>query len=232
MGHREPRAVSARRPTRPGRLDADRTLTIALGVALALALGAVGFTATRVLTAPGPVAVTVAGQTAAPAAAEPEAIPPDHAEDPAEAVPASAPDAGAGLHAEDPAPPTPARPTGPDPTAGPSGDVSEPAAAIRLTPGDPAGSGCTPGPGPLPDGQWVGHIVSSAGSSIRFDLVCYDSATREVRNDNPVTREVPVGDGATVWCSGAMCVLRDVAADALVLIQVSGDQLRAARILS
>jgi hypothetical protein len=74
------------------------------------------------------------------------------------------------------------------------------------------GSGCTPGDGPLPDGEWFGFVTSRSESSLEFDLACWFSgdaaiqASAEdgeespppndyyVRNTNPATREVPVGD--------------------------------------
>jgi hypothetical protein len=79
-----------------------------------------------------------------------------------------------------------------------------------------SGSGCTPGGGPLPDGEWFGLVTSRADDSIEFDLACWftgDAATQAaaedgeespppndyyVRNANPETREVPVATGAEV----------------------------------
>jgi len=74
------------------------------------------------------------------------------------------------------------------------------------------GSGCTPGDGPLPDGQWFGFVSSMSDESLEFDLACWftgDAAIRAsaedgeespppndyyVRNSNPETREVAVGE--------------------------------------
>ncbi|HET7846592.1 MAG TPA: hypothetical protein VFL72_03805 [Acidimicrobiia bacterium] len=74
------------------------------------------------------------------------------------------------------------------------------------------GSGCTPGEGPLPDGEWFGFVTSRAEESLDFDLACWftgNAATQAaaedgeespppndyyVRNANPDTREVPVGE--------------------------------------
>jgi hypothetical protein len=74
------------------------------------------------------------------------------------------------------------------------------------------GSGCTPGDGPLPDGEWFGFVTSRSENALDFDLACWftgDAATQAaaedgeespppndyyVRNINPVTREVPVGE--------------------------------------
>jgi hypothetical protein len=79
-----------------------------------------------------------------------------------------------------------------------------------------AGSGCTPGDGPLPDGEWFGFVTSRSESSLDFDLACWftgDAATQAaaedgeespppndyyVRNTNPATREVAVGEGVEV----------------------------------
>jgi hypothetical protein len=78
------------------------------------------------------------------------------------------------------------------------------------------GSGCTPGGGPLPDGEWFGLVTSRGDDSIEFDLACWftgDAATQAaaedgeespppndyyVRNANPETRDVPVATGAEV----------------------------------
>jgi hypothetical protein len=34
------------------------------------------------------------------------------------------------------------------------------------------GSGCSPGPGPLPDGEWLGNIAQRRSDEFDFDLVC------------------------------------------------------------
>ena len=34
------------------------------------------------------------------------------------------------------------------------------------------GSGCSPGPGPLPDGEWLGNIAERRTDEIVFDLIC------------------------------------------------------------
>jgi hypothetical protein len=78
------------------------------------------------------------------------------------------------------------------------------------------GSGCTPGGGPLPDGEWFGLVTSRGDDSIEFDLACWftgDGAVQAsaedgeespppndyyVRNANPEIREVPVAPGAEV----------------------------------
>jgi hypothetical protein len=78
------------------------------------------------------------------------------------------------------------------------------------------GSGCTPGGGPLPDGEWYGLVVSRGDDSLEFDLACWFTgdgavlASAEdgeespppndyyVRNANPETRDVPVASDVEV----------------------------------
>jgi hypothetical protein len=80
------------------------------------------------------------------------------------------------------------------------------------------GSGCTPGEGDLPDGEWYGGVVEAEGNTIGFDLACWftgDAAARAaaedgeespppndyyVRNANPSVRTITVGpDVEVVW---------------------------------
>lgn len=79
-----------------------------------------------------------------------------------------------------------------------------------------SGSGCTPGPGALPDGRWFGTIVDADGDTVEFDLACWFSGDAAVlasaedgeespppndyhiRNVNPTVRDVPVGASAAV----------------------------------
>lgn len=84
----------------------------------------------------------------------------------------------------------------------------------------PEGSGCTPGPGDLPDGDWYGEVVDFDETGISFDLACWfsgDAATAAaaedgeespppndyyVRNQNTQTRELDVASSAEVtWYS-------------------------------
>ena len=78
------------------------------------------------------------------------------------------------------------------------------------------GSGCTPGDGPLPDGDWYGIVTSRRNDSLDFDLACWftgDAAVQAsaedgeespppndyyIRNSNPETREVPIGQNIEV----------------------------------
>lgn len=80
--------------------------------------------------------------------------------------------------------------------------------------GGAAGSGCSPGTGPLPDGVWFGYVVAKSATDIDFDLACFyfgDIAYTEgaadgeevnndyyVRNVNPTLRSVPVEPTVTV----------------------------------
>lgn len=80
------------------------------------------------------------------------------------------------------------------------------------------GSGCTPGDGDLPDGEWYGLVASLDPSGIEFDLACWfsgDAAVRAaaedgeespppndyyVRNSNPALRTVEVtGEVGVTW---------------------------------
>jgi hypothetical protein len=80
-------------------------------------------------------------------------------------------------------------------------------------PGDGAeGSGCTPGDGPLPDGEWFGLVTSRSEAQLEFDLACWFTGDADieasaedgeespppndyyVRNTNPATRAVPIGE--------------------------------------
>lgn len=88
-------------------------------------------------------------------------------------------------------------------TAGDTNDLAE-------------GSGCKPGGGPLPDGEWYGLVVSRSDDSLEFDLACWftgDAAVLAaaedgeespppndyyVRNANPETRDVPVASDIEV----------------------------------
>lgn len=75
------------------------------------------------------------------------------------------------------------------------------------------GSGCTPGPGALPDGWWFGSAAATPrpGGSFGFDLACYSfekMADQEhghddvvVTNQNKALRTVPVAGDATLSCS-------------------------------
>jgi hypothetical protein len=91
-------------------------------------------------------------------------------------------------------------------TTAPSGDTNDLA----------NGSGCKPGDGVLPDGDWFGYAMERAAGSLEFDLACWfdgDAAIQAaaedgeespppndyyVRNVNEQTRQVPVGDGVEV----------------------------------
>jgi hypothetical protein len=48
------------------------------------------------------------------------------------------------------------------------------------------GSGCTPGPGELDDGEWFGHVVTGTEAEMEFDLACWftgDAAVRAAAED-------------------------------------------------
>jgi hypothetical protein len=127
-------------------------------------------------------------------------------------------------------PPPPTTPPATTPATTPDGTPSAsppagPAAAptVELVEGDPAGSGCTPGAGVLPDGQWVGYLEAEAGSAqdgVAIDLVCYDSATGTARNDNPALRGIELATEVRATCAGRVCEVADLLGGALVLVVV------------
>lgn len=79
-----------------------------------------------------------------------------------------------------------------------------------------SGSGCTPGPGALPDGTWFGYVSEPTATELEFDLACWFSgagaieATLEdgeespppndyyIRNSSSDTRAIPVSPTVTV----------------------------------
>lgn len=79
-----------------------------------------------------------------------------------------------------------------------------------------SGSGCTPGAGDLPDGEWFGFVTDASAADIDFDLACWFigdaaiAATAEdgeespppndyyVRNTNSALRTLSVADDAGV----------------------------------
>ena len=99
------------------------------------------------------------------------------------------------------------------PTTTPSPATSSTAGSVD---DEAEGSGCTPGDGDLPDGEWYGEVASVSDDEIEFDLACWftgDAAARAaaddgeespppndyyVRNANTTLRNVPVGDEVMV----------------------------------
>jgi hypothetical protein len=80
----------------------------------------------------------------------------------------------------------------------------------------PSGSGCIPGSNTvIPDGIWFGFVLATSGTAITFDMACwfwgdiaYDEGAKDgvevnndyyIRNQNPLTFQVPIGPGATMW---------------------------------
>ncbi len=49
---------------------------------------------------------------------------------------------------------------------------------VPLAGGDADGSGCAPGPGPLPDGIWYGEVTAFEDASLAFNLICRYSGDR------------------------------------------------------
>lgn len=83
---------------------------------------------------------------------------------------------------------------------GPDDGYVEYRADPNLVPPDPlpgsddaAGSGCSPGEGPLPDGVWFGMAEEITSDGIRFDLACFffgDAANEAAAEDG--VEEIPV----------------------------------------
>lgn len=53
------------------------------------------------------------------------------------------------------------------------------------------GSGCTPGPGKLPDGEWFGYVVTTKANEIEFDLACWFSGDAAIRASKEDGQESP-----------------------------------------
>ncbi|HEY6628176.1 MAG TPA: hypothetical protein VI193_04260 [Acidimicrobiia bacterium] len=101
-------------------------------------------------------------------------------------------------------------------TAAPSTTVATGVSTTKVLDDSAEGSGCTPGEGPLPDGDWYGLVTSRGNDALDFDLACWftgDAAVQAsaedgeespppndyyVRNSNPDTREVVVGENIEV----------------------------------
>jgi len=94
-----------------------------------------------------------------------------------------------------------------------STELSPPAPMTGVSDGA-SGSGCSPGPGLLPDGIWFG-LAMERGETIEFDLACLyfgdiawekaaevgEEAPNDVWivNDSSVFRSQPLADGIVVW---------------------------------
>lgn len=96
--------------------------------------------------------------------------------------------------------------------------AAPPTTATTSDPFAAEGSGCTPGPGALPDGEWYGGVREFDDERLGFDLACFyigDAATAAaaedgeespppndyyVRNENEQVRELTVGaDTPVIW---------------------------------
>ncbi|WP_131103355.1 hypothetical protein [Ornithinimicrobium sufpigmenti] len=128
-------------------------------------------------------------------------------EEPTVTGPAGPTDPGAG---EDP---------GEDGSAG--GDPADPPADGLAV---PEGSGCTPGEGPLPDGQWYGEVDGADTAGVQLDLQCFflgEEADRAALEDGEVM--VPVPNGYYVRNTDPAVRTFDVAAGTQVLHYPTGD---------
>lgn len=97
-------------------------------------------------------------------------------------------------------------------TTEPTSTTTTASAATRFVPPDPfvspmataagGGSGCSPGPGALPDGVWFGFVDGTTDTTIEFDLACFRSCDPgsgvRIGNENSNIRTVPVQSNAEV----------------------------------
>lgn len=106
---------------------------------------------------------------------------------------------------------------GPTTTQPPSSTTAAPTTTVAPTTtssspvvDEAEGSGCTPGPGELGEGEWFGYVVTASDSDLDFDLACWftgDAAIRAsaedgeespppndyyIRNDNETIRSLDV----------------------------------------
>jgi hypothetical protein len=143
-----------------------------------------------------------------------------------------------------PAPP-PSPPPSPAPSASP--EVAPPAAVtdvgatvlvsrygrngpeVPLAGGDADGSGCAPGPGPLPDGIWYGEVTAFDDASLAFNLICRYSGDRArahpqyVAGDHVFVDESSLIRTVPVAPQAALSLLADRATpDSQTLVPVAG----------
>lgn len=82
--------------------------------------------------------------------------------------------------------------------------VDAPAYQVAPLPGSGGlyDSGCSPGPGPLPDGIWFGSIKVATTDAVQFDLMCFGPGPEgpgDVSNSSDTLRTVPVLGGAIIF---------------------------------
>jgi len=154
--------------------------------------------------------------TAAPSP-PPSPSPPPPADPPA--VPAPPPDTAPSPDAPKPPveasePPPPPAPTPEQPPRGGlliAQEHGDQGPIGPLTTGQADGSGCTPGPGVLPDGLWFAALVAVPDAGVEFDLLCRYSDERAApftdarfwySNQNPALRVLPIRATATFFLAG------------------------------
>ncbi len=122
----------------------------------------------------------------------------------------------------------------PSTTAPPVSTTSPPAAPSTTTTGPPAtttslvaaggpeGSGCSPGPGDLPDGTWFGFPVEVTETGMEFDLACWFTGEAAIAAADEDGEEFPPND---YYVRNEVDTTRTVAApdDVTVLWYASGD---------
>jgi hypothetical protein len=101
-----------------------------------------------------------------------------------------------------------AAPTATQPTTSTTTDVrytvSGPEYQVASLPGSGGmyGSGCSPGPGTLPDGIWFGALADRSSEAVEFDLMCFGPGSEgpgHVSNNSKALRTVPVTENAIVY---------------------------------
>lgn len=121
--------------------------------------------------------------------------------------------------------PTDEEPTGAGPTetedpTGPDDPAEPPAEDLAV----PEGSGCSPGEGPLPDGQWYVEVVGADPAGVEFDLSCFflgEEADKAALEDGETM--VPVPNGYYVRNDDPTLRTADVAGSTQVLHYPTGD---------
>jgi len=70
---------------------------------------------------------------------------------------------------------------------------------VPLAGGDADGSGCAPGPGPLPDGVWYGQVTAFGDGSLSFNLICrYSGERADAHPESSGTDHVFVDDSSLI----------------------------------
>jgi hypothetical protein len=79
--------------------------------------------------------------------------------------------------------------------------IVQPQILDTIAPDGAYGSGCSPGPGPMPDGEWIGLIAERRTDEFEFDLICLlpnAYVDWEPVNESTALRTMPVDPGVLV----------------------------------